>query len=149
MDDKKVVILDLQGEVPSKKNLNRYGKHGVYRVKPVQQAIEALELQARMQWRAAGMDGAVEHPELQFSLVFAKFSKDRDNAVTTILDVLQAAGVLVDDNANRCNGVMTVHPAKRGDPSSRIILTFPLTAVISRDRNCVVPSRGKVRKETK
>lgn len=120
------VSLRLAGDIPAKKNLYRFSKRGVYRVKEVEDAIRSLEVQARSQWRTAGMNHAIEHPEIEFFLTFKEFRKDRDNSVTTLLDVLQAAGVLVSDNASRCNGIMTIHPAKRGVPGCDILLRFHL-----------------------
>lgn len=97
----------LLGPCPSKKNLLRVGKGRLFRRKDVAAAIDSLTLQARAQWCAP----PVEHPTLCFRFYVPSLRSDRDNRLTTILDCLQAAGVLVNDNSKHANGVMTILPA--------------------------------------
>jgi Holliday junction resolvase RusA-like endonuclease len=47
--------------------------------------------------------------------------QDRDNIVTTLLDVLVKAGILAGDSIKRFNGQMTVHPAQI-DREERVVI---------------------------
>lgn len=71
--------------------------------------IETLTTQALFQWKHPG---PVEHPEMTFKFVVAAQRQDRDGMVTTILDCLQAAGVLLNDNIKSNNGRMILEPCE-------------------------------------
>lgn len=47
--------------------------------------------------------------------------RDRNNMLTTLLDCLCAAGVLVNDNMAHCNGLMVVYPAEI-DENERVVV---------------------------
>lgn len=117
------VTLTLTGNVPSKKNANKSrviysekaGKHIAtsFRLKEVQDELKSLVQQVQLQWRGRR---PVVHPDITTEFTFPNFGKDEDNAKTAIMDVLQEAGVLVNDNANWNNGWKIEPPIKRGDP---------------------------------
>lgn len=71
--------------------------------------ISRLTRQALFQWK---YPGPVEHPEMTFKFVVAAQRQDRDGMVTTILDCLQAAGVLLNDNIKSNNGRMILEPCE-------------------------------------
>lgn len=102
------VTLTLMGPVPSKKNLYRRGKSGgLFLNSDVSAQITALTLQAANQWQGE----ALKHPAIDVTFFVATRRGDRDNKLSCILDVLQRAGVLVNDNIASCNGRLTLHPA--------------------------------------
>lgn len=102
------MILELIGHVPSKKNQWRPRRGGIRLDKSAQGAISALVAQARIIW---GSFAPLEHPALAVQFFVRDQRGDRDNKLSCLLDVLQAAGVLVNDNIRRCNGVITLLPA--------------------------------------
>jgi len=63
----------------------------------------------------------LSHPSMDVHIYTRSRRQDRDNIVTTVLDVLVKAGVLAGDNIARFNGMLTVHPAKI-DPHERIVI---------------------------
>ncbi len=113
--------LRLVGPVPSKKNawgIRAGGRIGITD-RSVQASIDALILQARIQW---GPRNPLEHPTLDFCFHVTSGSQDRDNQMTTLMDVLTKAGVLMDDNTARCNSRIVLHPSRLaiGDPFTEI-----------------------------
>lgn len=103
------MTLTLHGPVPSKKNLLRVRRGGgLYRDGSVYAAIEALTTQAGMQW---GHRTALEHPKMSVRFFVRSRRSDRDNRLTTILDCLQLAGVIQQDNIAHFNGEVTILPA--------------------------------------
>ena len=108
----------LIGHCPSKKNLWRRGRgQKAYLDRSSQAEIDSLVLQARSAWKRAPLS----HPSLDVHIYTRSRRQDRDNIVTTMLDVLVKAGVLVGDNIARFNGMLRVHPAKV-DPNERIVI---------------------------
>jgi len=111
-------VLTLHGHCPSKKNLWRRGRgQKAYIDRSSQAEIDSLVLQARSAWRRAPLS----HPSIDVYIYTRSRRQDRDNIVTTILDVLVKAEVLTGDNIARCNGTLTVHPAKI-DPHERVVI---------------------------
>ena len=103
------VRLVLHGHCPVKKNAWQRGTTGkMFLDSTVTKQIEALTLQILFQW---GNVGPVEHPELTFSFFVHHARRDRDGMLTTVLDCLQAAGVLVNDNLAHANGRLSLEPA--------------------------------------
>jgi hypothetical protein len=90
-----------------------------YRDDDVQAKIQALVNQVRAQWLGRP---ALVHPEVTVRFQFPRFSKDQDNAYTTIMDVLQEAGVLRNDSAAHNNGWKHIAPVNRGEPKTWIVL---------------------------
>jgi len=107
---RETVVLKLRGDTPSKKNRLRPrkgpGKGKMYDP-AVKAVMDGLHWQVKAQW---GDRPPVRHPALQF-WIYAVERKDRDGIVTTLLDVLKTAGVLVDDSIKECNGLLLIHPA--------------------------------------
>lgn len=101
--------LVLAGPCPAKKNLWKRGKSGhVFLDNTVKAQIDSLTTQARSQWRY----GAVESPAMEFRFFVNAARRDQDGMYTTILDCLQEAGVLVNDNIKRNNGRKVLHPCE-------------------------------------
>lgn len=109
--------LKLVGPVPSKKNnlapRGPKGRLGVSR--HIQSQLDALVMQAMMQW---GRKAPLEHPSMDFRIHCLSGQQDRDNIVTSLLDCLKKAGVILDDSTARCNGRLVIHPSilATGDP---------------------------------
>ena len=113
-----VIRLTLRGNVPNKKNLWRPRKGGgMFLDQDVKSKIDWLILQARRQWNRP----ALEHPDVDVEFFVLDRASDRDNKLGCILDVLQEAGVLVNDNISRFNGTLVVHPAVVGAHEGVII----------------------------
>lgn len=104
------VLLVLHGHCPSKKNGYGVGAGGHSVVLPAEmrKQIETLTLQAMFQWK---LGAPVEHADLTFQFFVHQARRDRDGILVTVLDCLQAAGVLVNDNLKRSNGRMVLEPA--------------------------------------
>lgn len=107
------MTITLFGHVPAKKN--RWGPRrggGIMLAKDAAADIEALELQARIAWNNGGLPhGPLECPALRITLHVRNRGADRDNKLATILDVLQKAGILRNDNIAHCNGRLILEPA--------------------------------------
>jgi Holliday junction resolvase RusA-like endonuclease len=94
--------------VPSKKNLWKRGRGGrTYIDSETRALIDALTAQARTQW----IGEPVTHPEMCFEFFVRDGRRDRDNLLTTVLDCLREAGVIVNDNIAQFNGTLAVLPA--------------------------------------
>lgn len=103
------VVLTLHGHCPSKKNDWERGETGMFLPKEVADQIKILITQAMYGW---GLRGPVEHPELTVTFFVAAQRQDQDGMYVTILDVLQKAGVLVNDNIKRNNGRKVLEPCE-------------------------------------
>lgn len=102
------VLLLMHGHCPSKKNLWETGPNGqVFLNAEVKGQIENLTLQALLHWNNRP---PVEHPEITIRLYVGAKRQDRDGMFTTLLDCLQDAGVLVNDNISRNNGRTILEP---------------------------------------
>lgn len=71
--------------------------------------IDSMTIQARSQW---GKQAPVESPEISVTFYVARANKDQDGMYTTLLDCLQKAGVLVNDNIAHNNGRKVLHPCQ-------------------------------------
>jgi Holliday junction resolvase RusA-like endonuclease len=110
----------LYGTAVSKKNSYRPHAGGMHKDKQLQAELDNLEMQVPGPCR----DLRLEHPEIDFYIKTRSARRDRDNIVTTLLDVLVRCGVLVDDNVSHSNGRMTIHPAEVCEEDSvRIVIT--------------------------
>lgn len=101
--------LTLLGHVPSKKNQwkPRPGGGGVYLDREANAEIAALMTQARIQW---GPRRPMANPDIDIEFHVRSLRSDRDNKLSCLLDVLQKAGVIQNDNAKWCNGVLVLKP---------------------------------------
>jgi Holliday junction resolvase RusA-like endonuclease len=113
----KVIRLTLKGPVPCKKNLWKRGPHGQYIDKAVKAQIDALIIQAKQQWRRIPLTD----PDMDVEFFVLDRRSDRDNKLGCILDVLQSAGVLKNDNVANFNGTLVIHPAVVGTQEGVII----------------------------
>lgn len=104
------ITLVLYGHCPSKKNLWRRGTAGkMFLDSDVKKQIDTLTTQALFQWKSLF---PVEHPDITVKLYVNAARRDRDGLLTTILDCLQAAGVIVNDNLAHNNGRMVIEAAE-------------------------------------
>lgn len=102
------MIFTIFGNIPNKKDLLRPGrktpgKRGFYYDKPTKAAMNGIVTQLQAQWKTA--DGK-QHPPLECASVTVKLFRvsgnfDPDGQLTTILDALKEAGVIVNDTAMR------------------------------------------------
>jgi hypothetical protein len=112
------VTITLRGPIPCKKSLYRRGKSGgLFLDTKVKAAIDALILQAQWRWHS----GPLEHPEITVTFQVLDRRSDRDGKLATVLDVLQKAGVILNDNIAHCNGRIVIEPAIVGDTEGSII----------------------------
>ncbi len=95
-----MVAFAIQGHLPSKKNrLRRARNGGLFRSAAATAEMEPVLLQIQNQWR--------RRPPVERARVHATFwlapkrRGDGDGMMTTLLDLLTQAGVLVDDNWRR------------------------------------------------
>lgn len=103
-----VRTLILYGHVPAKKNRWRSRNGGVYIPSEVAEQVNSLTMQAEELW---GDLPTLEHPELTVRFVVRNRKGDRDNKLTTVLDCLQGAKVIRNDNVAHCNGRIILEPA--------------------------------------
>ncbi len=116
--------LTLYGHCPSKKNLWERGTSGkMFLNSETKKQIDTLTTQALFQWK---LHGPVEHPEITSTFFVCAQRQDEDGMYTTILDCLQAAGVLLNDNIAHNNGRKIHEPCVMVSPENEraeIILT--------------------------
>ena len=106
------MTLVLRGSVPTKKNQlrPRAGRGRAHRYDASTAAdLERLITYARIQW---GPRDPLESPRMEFRFFVLNARQDRDGILTTILDCLKTARVLIDDSIYRCNGELLLHPAQ-------------------------------------
>ncbi len=101
----------LLGHMPAKKNnwTPRKGG-GIFLDKASQAEINGLIIQATSIARNWGVH-KLEHPRLRITFYVRDRRGDRDNKLSTLLDVLQKAGIIANDNVRRFNGEVTLMPA--------------------------------------
>ena len=96
------VTLVLWGHCPSKKSLYRVSASGkLISDAETKSQINVLTTQALLQW---GQRGPVEHPEVTTTFYVRSGRSDEDGKTVTLMDVLQKAGVIVNDNHRWFNG---------------------------------------------
>lgn len=111
--------LVLLGHVPSKKN--EWGPRkggGIVLSRGASRDIESLISWANYGWRGKP---ALEHPKMRVKFFVLNQRSDRDNKLSTILDVLQKAHVITNDNIAHFNGDVTILPAQVSDKESTVI----------------------------
>jgi hypothetical protein len=111
----------LIGHVPAKKNSTHSvdigGKRKTIYSKDTYEELDRLAFQIPPEVR----DLQLIHPEIEFWITVPQGRSDRDNTVTSCLDLLVLYGVLTNDSIASCNGKITIHPAVRGDIHKTII----------------------------
>jgi hypothetical protein len=84
------------------------------------------------------------HPEIEFIITHDQDRQDRDNIVTTILDLLVQYGVLADDSIKQCNGKMTIWPSEKGEYPEVTVVLIPGTDEVAQGAARYAPKmRGK------
>ena len=133
------IVIELRGHVPSKKNNLRPRKGGgiMNDNKEVHALIDRLSMQVPGRVR----DLNLESPDIHFHFFYQRANWDRDNACTTLLDIMVKYGVLKDDNVARCNGTITIHPAERAEEDSVKIILFPRVETTPSPRYVKPPRR--------
>lgn len=121
----KPVTITIRADTPSKKNRYRVNKGGGLRVdRSAALIIEDMVMQAKL---AAFEEGLwdLEHPNIRVEFHVSSRRADRDNLWVTLSDVLQKAGILVNDNVAHCNGTVVIAPAvvvKKGQ--EQVVIEF-------------------------
>lgn len=101
------VTFTLEGDVPSKKNTWRRGAHGnVYIPADVKAAIDAHVWVLKAQRHQLDL-ASIADSKLRVTAHFVtpKEHNDLDNVFTTLLDIMQAAGIIKNDKLVRSFGV--------------------------------------------
>lgn len=93
----KTISLELIGVVPSKKNAWKRGGNHVYLDKDIREELDDLIIQAVSQGRRYG---PIIGKFVALFVFHTSDSKDLDNKTTTLLDVLQSAGIIENDKHN-------------------------------------------------
>lgn len=119
-----VVMLELKGIVPSKKNARRVrpGQSKAYLSAQITADIDALVIQAQSQRHTLSLDQFVGK-RLHAHTVFAGMGnrKDLDNMHTTVLDVLQKARIIDNDRQVRAGSYMEMRTD--GEPAVMILIS--------------------------
>lgn len=105
------LVLELYGPIPSKKNSykKRSGRgRGMFKDRDLQSKLDYLTLQIPAE--ARGLE--LVHPDVTIQFTVPDRGRDRDNMVTSLLDVLVLAGVLKNDNIASFNGRLVIEPAE-------------------------------------
>lgn len=140
MSPSEPMVLHLLGHVPAKKNNWRPRKGGgIVLDRDTREAIDRLAMQIPGRFR----DLRLESPEIEFYFTYMRGGWDRDNAATTLLDVLVEYGVLYDDNIKRGNGKITIHPALPADSDGVTIVIIPAAQDSAPVQRYVQPRRRK------
>jgi Holliday junction resolvase RusA-like endonuclease len=116
-----VVDITIYG-LASKKNRKapRKGGKGLYLEPKTRLMLERMAMQIPAEYREAKLD----NPEAEWWVTYTNGHIDMDGIMTTVLDLLQDAGILVNDNLVHFGNRQIIHPAVRGDCDSvRIKLT--------------------------
>lgn len=99
----------LEGHCPSKKNLYRRTKNGGLHLRRDTKAeLDSLSWQARTQRPREPL----VHPNMEVEFYVATQRGDRDGKLASLLDCLQQAEVIKNDNIFNFNGTVTLLPAK-------------------------------------
>lgn len=105
----------LLGHCPAKKNNWHPRPGGGIRLDTeAAEHIQALTDLAWIEWRKLWSPHAaplLEHPAMRITFHVRDKRSDRDNKLATLLDILQKAKILRNDNVAHCNGVLTLLPA--------------------------------------
>lgn len=119
-------ILHLDGETPPKKNSRICLKNG--RNIPSQKYREWQQFSSILivtQTRKLGLKNPIEKPvSVHIDFIHGTLQRrDCDNAASSILDILQDAGVLADDNWQIVRELHISNAYQKGQPSCTITIT--------------------------
>lgn len=88
------------------------GKAGTPYAKVVTKSVAKESMnRAAMQIPGELRDLKLEHPDLDVQFVVGRENVDRDNILSSILDLMVHYGVLSSDSVAKCNGTIVLHPA--------------------------------------
>ncbi len=111
----------LRGKVPSKKNKKLLTRGRIITLPERQVALQALTLQARAFWGARGPLTTV-NVDLDFRI--SDVRQDLDNMVSSAMDVLKDARVIVDDSSNHVKCIVaTCAKVERGGEGVNVSIT--------------------------
>lgn len=96
------MIFYIDGEVPSKKNANKFNTKTcrVYKTKHYQQWHDVARLQVQSQMQKQNISSPINEP-VKLSVIFVHGDlarRDSDNATSSILDLLMDCKIIEDDN---------------------------------------------------
>jgi len=113
------IEIELIGRIPSKKNKysTRIGRKGIFKDCKLRAELDSLLIQIPAYLRGLNL----EHPDIEVSVYVSNLKQDRDNMLTTILDILVESGVLADDSVAHCNGRITLLPAVKSEAPGALI----------------------------
>lgn len=119
------LVIELFGEVPSKKNqyravVKKSGKAGLVKDRKMRAKYDYLVEQVPVEFR----DLNLKHPRItiQRFCPLVNFSQDRDGIFTTILDeILVRLGIIEDDSDIYNNGQWVIESTKVADAAKLVI----------------------------
>lgn len=112
---------ELRGHVPSKKNQWRPRRGGgIVLDRKARAEIDPLLLQAAAIAHLWGLHH-LEHPRMRVTFYVTNQRSDRDNKLSTLMDILQRAGILKNDNIAHFNGEVTLMPAQISQEEKTVI----------------------------
>jgi len=119
------IVLEFIGEVPAKKNekmpvIRNSGKPSLITKPKSSLAVDRLAIQIP----GFARDIYLKHPDLDMYFIVPRGNVDRDNVLSTILDLLWQYGVIEDDNVKHFNGRITLHPAVIGDTWKTTVVLY-------------------------
>ena len=121
------IALRFNGAVPSKKNAWKRGRNGMFIDEETKQIIFAITLAFTTQWKLQGQYEPLSRPPFWFTLDFTlgvtHHRQDSDNMVTTLLDCLQKAGVLRNDNTKHLRR-WSVEVEEATEPYARVLVRW-------------------------
>jgi hypothetical protein len=126
-----LVNLTIPMAVPAKKNFMRSPGAGattrlVYQ-RGIKAQMEAIVQVLQLQWSGE----PVRHP-ICIWRIDAPNQQDRDGIITTLLDAMKRARILVDDNIANCNGLWMTIPARNPtdpkNPNHQVTLIWKTSA---------------------
>ena len=115
------IELTFSGTV-GKKNLLRPSKNGgMHYDKETKAILDSLA----MQIPGWARDLNLTHCDVTFQQFYTNSKSDRDNAVTSMLDVLSKYHVIKDDCIFNFNGTLTILPAIKADGDGMTVTLYP------------------------
>jgi len=84
----------------------------------------------RMEMQVPGSvrDLKLDNPEVEWFITYTNGHVDVDGVMTTVLDILQKYGVIINDNLVHFGGRQTIHEAQRGEEDIIKIVLIPRAA---------------------